>query len=119
MLWDLILAGVLFWNGIKGWALSSLFSCQVMSGLLCDPMDCSSPVSSVHGIFYWSGLPFPSPGDLPDPAIEPRSPALADGVFTTEPAGEPKVELRKILLIHSLICIWGLSAGMQPGIMPV
>ena len=46
---------------------------------LCDPMDCSLPGSSVHGIFqaiYWSGLPFPSPGDLPNPGIEPRSLAL-------------------------------------------
>ena len=46
---------------------------------LCDPMDCSPPSSSVHGISrqgYWSGLPFPSRGDLPDPGIEPRSPAL-------------------------------------------
>ena len=46
---------------------------------LCDPMDCGPPGSSVHGIprqEYWSGLPFPSPGDLPDPGIEPRSPAL-------------------------------------------
>ena len=34
---------------------------------------------------YWIGLPFPSPGDLPDPGIEPRSPALAGGFFTTEP----------------------------------
>ena len=33
---------------------------------------------------YWSGLPFPSLGDLPDPRIEPMSPALADGFFTTE-----------------------------------
>ena len=39
---------------------------------------------------YWSGLPFPSPGDLPDPGIEPESPALADGFFTTEPPGKPK-----------------------------
>ena len=36
---------------------------------------------------YWSGLPFPSPGDLPDPGIEPVSPALASGFFTTEPPG--------------------------------
>ena len=39
---------------------------------------------------YWSGLPFPSPGDLPDPRIEPTSlasPALAGRVFTTEPSG--------------------------------
>ena len=32
---------------------------------------------------YWSGLPFPSPGDLPDPGMEPESPALASGFFTT------------------------------------
>ena len=34
---------------------------------------------------YWSGLPFPSPGDLPDPGIDPVSPVLAGGFFTTEP----------------------------------
>ena len=41
---------------------------------------------------YWSGLPFPSPGDLPDPGTEPASlvsPALAGGFFTTEPPGKP------------------------------
>ena len=32
----------------------------------------------------WSGLPFPSPEDLPNPGIEPTSPALAGGFFTTE-----------------------------------
>ena len=36
-----------------------------------------------------SGLPFPSPGDLPDPGITPASPALAGGFFTTEPPGKP------------------------------
>ena len=36
---------------------------------------------------YWSGLPFPSPGDLSDPGIEPGSPALADRFFTIEPPG--------------------------------
>ena len=34
---------------------------------------------------YWSGLPFPFPGDLPDSGIKPTSPALAGGLFTTEP----------------------------------
>ena len=41
---------------------------------------------------YWSGLPFPPPGDLPDLEIEPTSltfPALAGGFFTTEPPGKP------------------------------
>ena len=36
-----------------------------------------------------SGLPFPSPGHLPDPGIESASPALAGGFFTTEPPGKP------------------------------
>ena len=38
---------------------------------------------------YWSGLLLPSPGDLPDPDIEPESPALAGGFFTAEPLGKP------------------------------
>ena len=37
---------------------------------------------------YWSGLPFPLPGDLPDPGIENMSPALAGGFFTTKPPGK-------------------------------
>ena len=39
---------------------------------------------------YWSGLPFPSPGDLPDPGIKPRSPALEADTLTSEPPGKPK-----------------------------
>ena len=38
---------------------------------------------------YWSGLPFPPSGDLPEPGIEPESPALAGRFFTTEPPGKP------------------------------
>ena len=38
---------------------------------------------------YWSGLPFPSPGDLPYPGIEPRSPALEADALTSEPPGKP------------------------------
>ena len=38
---------------------------------------------------YWSGLPFPPPEDLPDPGIEPESPALTGKFFTTEPPGKP------------------------------
>ena len=36
---------------------------------------------------YWSGLPFPSPGDLPDPGIKPRSPAFEADALTSEPPG--------------------------------
>jgi len=38
---------------------------------------------------YWNGLPFPTPGDLPDPGNEPSSPALAGRFFTTESPGKP------------------------------
>ena len=38
---------------------------------------------------YWSGLPFPSPGDLPDPGIKPTSPALQADALTSEPPGKP------------------------------
>ena len=43
---------------------------------------------------YWSRLPFPTPGDLPNPSIEPlclESPAFAGGFFTTVPPGKPKI----------------------------
>ena len=44
---------------------------------------------------YWSGLPFPSPGDLPDPGIKP---ALAGGFFTTEPTRKPSMSVSYYLL---------------------
>ena len=76
---------------------------------LCDSMNCSQTGSSVHGVYcsslaplqmefsrqeYWSGLPFPTPGDLPDPGIKPTSPvspALAGRFLTTGPPGKPLV----------------------------
>ena len=56
------------------------FICYLVakSCLTCDPIDCNPPGSSVHEIFQariLSGLPFPSPVDLPYPGIEPASPA--------------------------------------------
>ena len=39
---------------------------------------------------YWSGKPFPSPGDLPNPGTEPRSPALHVNSLPAEPQGKPK-----------------------------
>ena len=55
-------------------------------------MDCSPPDSSGHGLSrqeYWSGLPFHSPGDPPDPGIEPGSPALQADSLPFEPLGNP------------------------------
>ena len=66
-------------------------------------MDCSLPGFSVHGIFsrqeYWCGLPFPSPGDLPDPGIElmpPVSLALQVDSFLLSHWGSPYREETKI-----------------------
>ena len=42
---------------------------------------------------YWSGLPIPSPGDLPDPGIKPRSPALQADALTSEPPGKKTYEI--------------------------
>ena len=66
-------------------------------------MDCSPPGSSVHGISrqgYWSGWPFPSPGDLPDPGIEPRSLALQADSIPTELQGKPLSPLPKSEIKH-------------------
>ena len=61
---------------------------------LCNPMDCSLPGSSVHGFSrqeYWSGLPFPSSGELHNPGIEPRSPALQADSLLADLPGDPLV----------------------------
>ena len=75
--------------------VQSLQSCLT----LCDPMDCSPPGSSVHGFSrqeYWSGLPFPPPGDLPHAGIEPESPA------------SPALQADSLLLSHQGSSTFGL-----------
>ena len=55
---------------------------------------------------YWSGLPFPPPGDRLDPGIEPTSPvssALAEGFFTTEPLGKPQNSLTSPSLLDTSV----------------
>jgi len=76
-------------------SLQYLCVCALNCVWLCNPIDCSVPGSSVHGIFWqehWSGLPFPISGELPDPGINPASPispALASDFFTTVLLGKP------------------------------
>ena len=53
---------------------------------------------------YWSGLPFPPPGDLPNPGIEPASPALAGRFFTTEPP-EMAYQSLYIIDVHNLVSL--------------
>ena len=74
-----------------------VYSCSVAQSCLtlCNPMDYVAHQASLSmGISrqeYWSGFPFPTLGDLPEPWIEPMSlvsPALAGGFFTTEQPGK-------------------------------
>ena len=75
-------------------SLLLLFSCSVV----CDSfvtvwtVAYQAPVSlGFPRQEYWSGLPFPSPGDLPDPEIEPESPGLPADSLPPEPPGMPKM----------------------------
>ena len=55
------------------------------------PVACQIPLSMEFlRQEYWSGLPFPSLGDVPDSWFKPRSPTLAGRFFTAEPPGKPK-----------------------------
>ena len=64
---------------------------------------------AVHGIplsmgvsrqEYWSGLPFPSPGDLPKPGIEPRSPTLQADTLPSELPGKPDLVHTPVLIAY-------------------
>ena len=69
-----------------------LFNCQIMSNSFVSPGTVvpQGPLSiGFPRQEYWSELPFPSPGDLPDPGIGPVSSALAGGFLTTEPPRKP------------------------------
>ena len=75
---------------------------------LCHPMDYSPPGSSAMGFSrqeYWSGLPFPTPGDLPDPGIEPSPPALQADSLLSEPPGI-RFELRKKIWVYVCLEHW-------------
>ena len=74
------------------WKVKVAQSCPALG----DPVGCSPPDSSVHGILqareYPSGWPFPSPGHLPDPGMETESAALQDRFFTNRVTGEAQSE---------------------------
>ena len=61
-----------------------------MCPILCDHMDFFRKSMEFSRPEYWSGQPFPSPGDLANPGIEPRSPSLQADSLLAEPQGKPK-----------------------------
>ena len=63
---------------------------------------------------YWSGLPLPSPGDLPDPGIEPESPALQAEALPREPSGKPTHDLTMCQRPHQqTISQWALGFNIR------
>ena len=60
---------------------------------------------------YWSGLPFPSPGDLPDPGIELGSPALQADTLSPEPPGWPWKTEYQLRVLEAITCIWQGNTG--------
>ena len=71
-----------------------LVSCSVMTdSVTLWTVDKAPPSMGFSRQEYWSGLPFPSPGDLPDPGIEPRSLALQADALTSEPPEKPKIQI--------------------------
>ena len=54
---------------------------------------------------YWSGVPFPSPGDLPDPGIDPGSPTLEADALISEPPGKPYMYVICIHMTDSQCCM--------------
>ena len=62
---------------------------------------------------YWSGLPFPSPGDLPNPRIKPKSPALQGNALPSEPPGKPQ-EVTKAKAMAIGVAPWPqVTAGQE------
>ena len=79
---------------------------------LCDPMDCSLQAPLSMGFSrqeYWSGLPCPRPGDLPDPDTELRSPtssALAGGFFSISITWETQWQIKSQLSSKGMCLSW-------------
>ena len=99
-----------------GWCCFVIKSCPTLATLWTvahqTPLSMGFPRQE-----YWSGLPFPSSGDLPNPGTKPASPAFAGGLFTTEPAGKSYIYIgvSNSLQPHGLYSPWK-SPGQNTGV---
>ena len=104
----LILLKILLGQLVYNWKVKSLGCVQ----LLAIPWTVDYQAPPPMGFSrqeYWSGLPFPSPGDLPNPGIEPRCPTLEADALTSEPPGKPRIQLD-----HSILpCFWEYSSRLS------
>ena len=83
--------------------LSALSYVQLF--VILEAVACQTPLSVAFSRQeYWSGLPFPFPGNLPNPGVKPMSPALAGGFFATEPLG--KLYQLSECMLSSLSHVW-------------
>ena len=81
-------------------------SCSIVSDSQRQSMEFSGPE-------YWSGQPFPSPGNLPNPGIEPRSPALQADALPVEPQGKLKnTGVGSLSLLQRIFPIQELNQGL-------
>ena len=100
----------------QSWAVTRIVLVAQSCLTLCDPVDCSPPVfSAFFREEYWSGLPFPSPGDIPEPGIQPRSPALQADSLPSEPPGKPMSPRQSCLKCEgeALFCSLSLALNIR------
>ena len=102
-------------------AIQLLFSCSVVSDSFATPWTVFRQAPLSIGFSrqeYWSGLPFPPPGDLPDLGRALMFPTLAGKSLTTEPPGEPKYS-RCLLLNYFVYGSVYMSIPISPFILPL
>ena len=88
----------------------------VAKSCLSNPMDVAWQAPLSMGFFrqeYQSGLPFPSPGGLPDPGMEPVSPALQVDSLPAKPSGKPLAVLRGLICVKDEPVLQGVGLDMQ------
>ena len=110
----------IFFGTIKENEPTSVVSQEVLVSqscpTLCNPMDSTgSSVMEFSRQEYWSGLPCPPPGDLPNPGIKSRSPTLQADSLPSEPPGKPWPYVQFSSVAQSCLTLWDPIDSSPPG----